>query len=360
MNLRVAKLRQELSERELDAILISNAHNRRYLSGFVGTAGFLLVTPQEAILATDFRYLEQASAQAPDFKVHRIEGEVEKWLPGLAADVGVKRIAFEAEEVTFAGYRRLKDAIAEPTAELMPTVGVVEQLRALKDAAELGHIERAVALADAAYAHAASWMRPGVTEKQVAWELERFIRENGGDGVSFDLIVAAGPNGAKPHHHPTDRPIAPGEPVVMDLGALEGGYCSDLTRTVCLEPANSTFERVYDTVLGAQLIAIATVAAGMTGEQADNLARRVIAEAGHGENFGHGLGHGVGLAIHESPRLGKASSDVLKDGMVVTIEPGIYLTGWGGVRIEDMVVLENGRARVLTKAPKDSSLLSIR
>lgn len=357
MKARVEKLRQELPEKGLEAVLISNAHNRSYLSGFVGTAGFLLITPQEAILATDFRYVEQASLQAPDFKIHRIEGEVEKWFPGLAAQVGVQRIGFEAEDVSFATHRRLKDAVAEARVELVPTDGLVEQLRAIKDDAELGHIQRAIALADAAFEHVAAGMRPSMTERQVAWELERFIRENGGEGVSFELIVAAGPNGAKPHHHPTDRPIGRGEPVVMDLGAIAGGYCSDLTRTVCMGEPDSTFEKIYDIVLGAQLAAIATVGVGMTGEQADGLARKVILEAGYGDNFGHGLGHGVGLEIHEHPRLGKASSDVLKDGMVVTIEPGIYLTGWGGVRIEDMVVLENGRARVLTRAPKDGGVI---
>jgi Xaa-Pro aminopeptidase len=191
-----------------------------------------------------------------------------------------------------------------------------------------------------------------MTEKEVAWEIEKNLRQKGSEGVPFEIIVASGPNSALPHARPTDKTICPGEPVVIDMGARINGYCSDLSRTLFLGRANETFQEIYNIVLQAQTAAIEGTKSEMLASQADQLARSVIQQAGYGDAFGHGLGHGVGLAVHESPRLGLSSSDSLVDGMVFTIEPGIYLAGQGGVRIEDMVVLENGKARVLTKATK--------
>ena len=193
-----------------------------------------------------------------------------------------------------------------------------------------------------------------MTEKEVAWEIERFMREHQSQSVPFEVLVQSGPNSALPHAQPSDRKIGPGEPVVMDIGAKVEGYASDLTRTVCVGKPDAQFKKVYDTVLAAQLAAVALIKEGMTGEHADSLARIVIKEAGHGDAFGHSLGHGVGLAVHEAPRLGPNSTDVLKNSMIFSIEPGIYLPGWGGVRIEDLATLENGRIRVLSAAPKIS------
>jgi Xaa-Pro aminopeptidase len=195
-------------------------------------------------------------------------------------------------------------------------------------------------------------IEPGWTEKRVAWEIEKYIREHGGDALSFATLVGAGERGAMPHCFPTDRTLEQGEGVVIDMGVDLGGYMSDLTRTIFLGQPSDQFKRIYDIVLAAQQTAQELVEAGMTGEQAHLLAQNVIAEAGHGEHFGHGLGHGVGLQIHEAPRLGQASKDILSDNMVFTIEPGIYLSGWGGVRIEDVVVMERGKARVMSHAPK--------
>ena len=191
-----------------------------------------------------------------------------------------------------------------------------------------------------------------MTEREVAWEMEKFLREEGSEEIPFHVIVASGPNSSLPHAKPTERAIQCGEPIVIDFGARVGGYCSDLTRTLCLGSQDDTFRNNYDLVLGAQLTALATLEAGMSGEQADRLARTVIVQGGHGEAFGHGLGHGIGLAGHESPRLGPKSEDILDEKMVFTVEPGIYLSGWGGIRIEDMVVLKHGKAEVLTKANK--------
>ena len=355
MSDRLARLRTRLQQQELDALLVSTPENRRYLSGFTGSAGYLVITQQDAVLATDFRYIEQAGQQAPAFRVHRISGDL-AWLPKLLQELGVRRVGLESQNLTMAIYQQLTQAIQELPQEEQPTLtataDLVEELRAIKDPQELASLQRAIDLGDQAFAQVAPTIRPGMTEQQVAWELERIMRESGAESVSFELIVAAGPNAALPHHRPSDHVIQEGEPVVIDMGAQFDGYCSDLSRTICLGAADETFRRVYDTVLGAQLTAINTIQAGMSGADCDGLARTVIEEAGYGENFGHSLGHGVGLAVHEYPRVGPRATERLQDGMVFTIEPGIYLPGWGGVRIEDVVILENGRARILSHAPK--------
>jgi Xaa-Pro aminopeptidase len=354
MSDRLGRLRDLLTSNELDAILISQGENRRYLSGFTGSAGSLLLSQDQAVLATDFRYVEQARAEAPDFEVVRMTDDLSKWLPPQAAEMSVRKLGFEEADLPYSTYRQLAAAVDEAQSDVsfVPTKSLVERLRAAKDRTELEYLAQAAALADAALEEVLPDIRSGVSEKELAWQIERFIRENGSEPLPFDIIVASGPNSALPHAKPTDRALENGEPVVIDIGARVSGYCSDVSRTICLGNEDSTFARVYDIVLGAQLAAMATVQSGMSGEQADQLARTVIAQAGHGDAFGHGLGHGVGLAAHEEPRLGPRSSSVLADGMVFTIEPGIYVSGWGGVRIEDTVVLENGKARSLTGASK--------
>jgi len=354
MSNRLDALRRRLGQGELEAVLISQSDNRRYLSGFTGSAGFLLVSRDRALLAIDFRYVEQAQAEAPAFEVVRTQSAPSKWLPPLLADLGVRRLGFEDRDLSFSSYKELAQALGGNGSEtgLVPAGGLVEPLRAVKEDAELRNLEAAAALADAALAGVLPGVEAGISEKELAWRLESFLRESGSEPLPFEIIVASGPNSALPHARPTDRAIRGGEPVMIDLGARVGGYCSDMTRTICLGDEDSTFARVYDIVLGAQLTAMATLQAGMTGEEADHLGRTAIAQAGYEESFGHGLGHGVGLAAHEEPRLGPASADVLADGMVFTIEPGIYIPGWGGVRIEDTAVLEQGRLRQLTTASK--------
>lgn len=352
MRERLERLRRRLEGEGLDALLVSQAQNRRYLSGFTGSAGMLLISGEGAVLATDSRYVEQAREQARDFEVVRIEGEPGGWLPGLVASTGGGRIGLEAADLSHAVYRRMVEVAVGEKTEFVPTEGLVESLRAVKDEAEREHIARAVALADAAFEQVAPTIRPGMSELEVAWALERCMRELGSEPVPFDIIVASGPNAALPHHRPSGHTVQAGEPVVIDMGAVCRGYCSDLSRTICPGGGDKRFDAVYDLVLGAQLTAIATIAEGMTGEQADALARQVIEQGGHGERFGHGLGHGIGLAPHEQPRLGRASRDVLARGMVFTVEPGVYIPGWGGVRIEDVVVLDEGGARALSAASK--------
>ncbi len=359
MNDRITRLRAVLAERELDGALISNAQNRRYLSGFTGSAGYLLVTSDDAIIATDFRYYEQSATQAPDYRLVKMMTGFDSWLPPLFAGLGGKKVAFEAADLTVSAHGHVRKTLAAlPEAEqpqLVPTTNLVEGLRVMKEPSEIEALQKAVDLGDAAFTDVAQRVEPGWTEKQVAWEIEKYIREHGGDGLSFDTIIAGGPWGAMPHAYPRDRKLEAGEGVVIDMGCDVGGYMSDLTRTIFLGKPDDQFKKIYDIVLTAQRTAEEMVKPGMTGGECHMIAHNVIEAAGYGETFGHGLGHGIGLQVHEAPRVGRTSDDELKDTMVFTIEPGIYITGWGGVRIEDMVVLENGKARIMSGAPKLAS-----
>jgi Xaa-Pro aminopeptidase len=348
------KLRQSLAEKELDGILVSQPDNRYYLSGFNGSSGFLLITPQDTILATDFRYTEQARGQAADYEIVQITGDIADWFPKLVTDLNLNTLGFEAEDITFAIYRQLTDTLnkTESKLRLVATNGLIESLRAVKEPEEIELITRAVDIADHAFGHIQDVIHAGMTENELAWEIEKLLRENGSEAIPFDIIVASGPNSALPHARPSQRTISSGEPVVIDIGARYHGYSSDLSRTIWVGAPDATLRKVYDTVLGAQLTALAIIREDMTGKEADSLARTVIDQAGYGDAFGHGLGHGIGLATHELPSLGPKSPDRLVDGMVFTIEPGIYLSGWGGVRIEDVAVMEASKPRVITKARK--------
>ncbi len=281
-------------------------------------------------------------------------GKVSDWFNGLTAIPGLKKLGFESGDITHALYRVLTEAIhqAGSPVQLVPVEGLVETLRAVKEPGEIDSIKKAVEITDRAFAHIEETVHAGMTELEIAWELEKFQRDNGSQSMPFEIIVASGPNAALPHAKPSDKRVAEGEPIVIDMGARINGYCSDFTRTICIGRQDDTFRKVYDTVLGAQLAAIALIKAGMTGREADGFARTVIEEAGHGDEFGHSLGHGTGLAAHEQPRLGPNSDDILEDGMVFSVEPGIYIPGWGGVRIEDLACLENGKINVLSKGRK--------
>jgi len=352
---RLRKLRTSIAEKGLGALLLSQPENLRYISGFTGSSGWLLVSGQKAILATDFRYVEQAKGESPDFEILQTKQELHDWLPGLASDLGWRKLGFEANFISYDSSHKLSEAIAtrQVNLELVPTAGIVEQLRSIKEPEELGSITEAVELADAVFEQARAIIRPDTTEKEAAWEIEKLLRQAGSEGMPFEIIVASGPNSALPHARPTEKLICSGEPVLIDMGARINGYCSDLSRTLFLGETDKSLQKIYNIVVKAQTAAIERVESGMDASQADQLARSVVEQAGYGDAFGHGLGHGVGLAVHEFPRLGPTSFDSLADGMVFTIEPGIYLAGQGGVRIEDMVVLENGKAKVLSKAKRD-------
>ena len=355
MKERLNKLVERLSEKELDAILISAPENRQYLSGFTGSAGYLFIAKGKAVLVTDSRYTEQATQQASDFQVVQVRGGWD-WLLELLKETGVQRLGFESQDMTVATYNRLIEAVKEDAGlekvSLVAASGLAEEQRITKDKGELASLQKAIDASDRAMETVCPTIQEGMTEREVAWRMEMAMREFGADGISFDTIVAAGPNGAMAHHMPSDKAISKGEPIVIDMGARVDGYCSDITRTVLVGEPDDTFRKIYDIVLGAQLTAINTVRPGMSGGDCDELSRGVIAEAGYGDNFGHSLGHGVGLAVHENPRVAPKSTDTLEPAMVFTVEPGIYISGWGGVRIEDIVVLDDKGATPLSKASK--------
>jgi len=355
MKERVDGIVAQFPEQELDGVLISAPENRRYLSGFSGSSGYLFITKDNAVLVTDSRYTEQATNQSPDFEVRQVRGGW-GWLVEELKASGVKKVGFESQDMTVSSYNSLIEAVKGDSllsnVSLVPAPGLAENQRIIKDNEELALLQLAIDAADRAMDLVCPAITPGMTEREVAWKMETAMRNAGADTISFDTIVAAGPNGAMAHHQPTDYVIKHGDPIVIDMGAKVGGYCSDLSRSIAVGEADETFKKIYDIVLGAQLTAINTVKVGMTGEEADSLSRDVIAEAGYGDTFGHSLGHGVGLVIHENPRVGPRSPDVLELNTVFTVEPGIYLTGWGGIRIEDIMILRGDGAVPLSKAAK--------
>jgi Xaa-Pro aminopeptidase len=361
MQHRLAQVRQLMYDQQLDALLVTDAANRRYLSGFSGSAGSLLLSADRALLLSDFRYQVQAAREAPDFEFRLLAnaGALPAALPALLRELGLDtpraRLGFEAANVSVAQYSALQQAFKTEQLRVswLATEGLVEQARRRKDAAELATLRRAIAITDAAFAAVRPLLRPEMREREAAWELEKAMRERGADGLAFDIIVAAGENGSRPHARAGDDLLGRGQPIVMDFGALLEGYHADMTRTVVLGEADERFWQIYNIVLAAQQAAEAGVRAGLTGQQADAIARDQIAAAGYGDAFGHSLGHGVGLAIHEGPRLAQTSQDTLAAGAVVSIEPGIYLPGWGGVRIEDLVALTETGLDVLTQSSKD-------
>lgn len=333
-------------------MLITGEANRRYLSGFTGTAATLLIAPQDRRLVTDSRYTEQAQRQAPGFDViENVDtlGEVAAWV----GERGIGRLGVESEHMSLKHHRELVERLADEAQApaVKPLDGLVEAQRIVKDEAELALLREAVRLADDVMAAAGETVAAGMTERELSLELERLIRESG-DGPSFPTIVAGGPNAAMAHHSPGLRPIGAGEPVIVDLGVRLDGYCSDITRTFTAGPSDARFDEIYRIVLEAQAATEAGTRAGMTGREADALARQVIADAGYGQHFGHGTGHGVGLEIHEAPTLSPRGANVLPTGAVASVEPGIYLPGWGGVRIEDLVVIGADGVDVLTQAAK--------
>lgn len=353
---RLKRLAKKLIANNVDGILIGSYSNRRYLSAFTGSDGWLLITASRACLAVDFRYVEQAIKQSPNFEMHHVKGDISNWLPSLLKDCQITRLAVEADHISLSLYQAIckLEQISNKKIQIIPLKGIVESIRAIKDHDELGYIVKAAEIADRAMLFAHSHLRSGITEKQMAWELECYLRQEGSEPIPFEIIVASGENSAFPHARPTDKVIAASEPITIDLGARYNGYCSDISRTFIIEKPGAKFVAIYNIVLSAQLAGLSVIASGMTGKRADSLIRGVIDKAGYNENFGHGSGHGVGLDIHEQPRLSILSEDVLDDNMVFTIEPGIYIPGWGGIRIEDTVTLDNGKLVCLTKSSKEA------
>jgi len=354
---RVPRLRGLLGEADCDALLVTRLVNIRYLTGFTGSAALLLVRPDGVLFVTDGRYRDQSVIELGEAGVEAeilvglTAGKQKEHLQGAAA--GVARLGLEAGGVTWAQQRKF-DADWFPDAELVPTEGLAEGLRKVKDAGEVDRMADAAAIADAALAKVRHRLADGLTEEQFALELDLEMRRGGATGPSFETIVASGPNGAKPHHRPSRRRIERRELVVVDFGAVVDGYCSDMTRTLCVGgPASGTAQRMVDVVAESQRAGVEAVRAGVEGKAVDGACRDVIAEAGWADAFLHSTGHGVGLEIHEDPRVASTSTDTLVAGHVVTVEPGVYLADHGGVRIEDTMVVTEDGCRILTNAPKE-------
>lgn len=344
---RLGLLRDLIRQQGLDGVLVSKPENRRYFSGFTGSSGHLLITLEEARLITDFRYIEQAAGQAPNFTIVRHGSDLYPTLKTEIDGTGLKKVGFEGDFLTWDAQQRLTGVAPE-------TVSVhLDDLRMAKDDTEIALIRKAVQLADDAFTHVLPFIKPGVSEADIALELEFHMRKNGAEKLAFDIIVASGKRSALPHGRASAKRIEAGDLVTMDFGAVYQGYHSDITRTVCVGRATARQREVYDLVLAAQLAGVAAVAPGKTGREVDAVARDIISAAGYGDYFGHGLGHGVGLAIHEQPRLAPGSETLLAPGMAVTVEPGIYLPDWGGVRIEDTVVVSAAGAEILTASSKE-------
>ena len=359
MPARLGRVRQQLATRELDALLVSQPENRRYLSGFTGSAGYLLISASQAVLLSDFRYMTQAPQQAPDFEFVRLDRDFpRKTLPELAARLGVQRLGFEAADVSVALHQRFAAALGDAgwRGDLVAVEGLVEELRAVKDDAELAIIAEAVRIVDDAFASLVGTIKPGQSEREVAWTLEKLIRDEGAEGLSFATIIASGPNAAKPHHGLSDREIQKGEPIVCDFGARFEGYCSDITRTICIGPGDGRFDEIYGLVLRAQLEAEQRIGPGIEARIADQYARDIISAAGYGDQFGHGLGHGVGLEVHEVPFVNTHGATELAPAMAVTVEPGIYLPDWGGVRIEDIGFVRQQGLEIINRASKTPNI----
>jgi len=339
---------ERLQEAIEEPLLVSNLVNVRYLAGFDSSNAALVVEPERVRLFSDFRYAELGrSVEGVDFV------ETKRSLYAALAELLEGRLGFEADDLTYGKW----ETLAASGLELVPRRGLVEELRVVKDEGELEAVRRAAALTSDAYARFAEETFVGRTERDLAWRMDELFHELGAEAPAFETIVAAGPNGARPHSRPSDREVGAGETVVVDSGAKLDGYCSDCTRTFATGPLPEQLQEAYAVCLAAQLAGLEAVRAGATGVEADAAARRVIEDAGFGEAFGHGLGHGVGVNVHEAPRLARESSDTLVAGNVVTVEPGIYLEGLGGIRIEDLVIVGGGGPEVLTEFTKD--LLSV-
>ncbi|MCS7461659.1 Xaa-Pro peptidase family protein [Paenibacillus doosanensis] len=352
---RIERLRALLQQQGLQALLITNATNRMYMTGFTGSSGVVLISEAKAYLLTDFRYMTQAPAQAAGYEVVEHAPNPMDTVKELLTKQGIGKVGFEQNDMTYGAYLGTAKALAG--IELAATEGLVEQLRMIKDEAEIAVMQEAADLADRTFTHILGYLKPGAKEADIALEIEMFVRRNGAASTSFETIVASGERSALPHGKASDRILQTNEFVKLDYGAYYNRYCSDITRTVVLGKPTDKHKEIYNIVLEAQLETLDKIKPGMTGKEADAIARDIIARYGYGDHFGHGTGHGLGMEIHEAPRLSKQGNTVLTPGMTVTVEPGIYLPGFGGVRIEDDIVITDTGIKILTKSSKDFIVL---
>lgn len=347
------KLRRSVKKLSADGILITDEINVTYLTGFTGDSSYLLLTQKGAIVLSDSRYTSQLEEECPglDFEIRDSRVTMMSMLGKTLSKMGVQSLAFEGDAYSKSGYDKLESSIPDIT--LVQTSGLVEDLRQIKDKYEVSEIERSIGMAQRAFEVIRHSMTPNQTEAEIAHNLEHQIRAYGGDKCAFEPIVGVGPRAALPHAIKTDRQIGESPFVLIDWGAKAGQYMSDLTRVLVTGKLSSKLDKIYNIVLKAQLAAIDKIKPGVSMDVVDSAARGLIAKSGYGKKFGHGLGHGFGLQIHENPRISPGNTDLIQAGMVITIEPGIYLPGWGGVRIEDDILVTSDGHRVLTSTPKN-------
>ncbi len=346
----IARFRQYLTEQGLEAFLLANTANCRYLSDFTGTDAYLLLTREANFLLTDSRYSLQAVKEAQGFQVITYQDTLAEALKVLCARYSLIRLGLEKEVITLGFFEKLQHSI--PYVEFVPLPDPLEKYRQVKTEPELYKIRKAAEITDMAFAHILEFVRPGITEKEIALELEFFMRNLGAERNAFDFIVASGERGALPHGTASNKVIQKGEMLTLDIGCVYQGYNSDMTRTIFIGQPDARQKEIYEVVLKAQETALTALKPGMAGADVDAVARDVISQAGYGDFFGHGLGHGVGLEIHEGPRLSPRDHTILEPGMVVTVEPGIYLPGWGGVRIEDLTLITREGCEIISKSSK--------
>ena len=351
---RVEKLRNCMKELEVDGYFVTTLQNVRYLTGFTGTTGVAFVTANEQFFITDFRYREQATEQCKNFEVIIHQTGVFQELARIIDDLGLQRIAIEADEMNVATYQQLQSIL---NIEMLPTSGLIEKIREVKDASEIKIIRQAIEIADRAFEHILTFIKPGVTEIQVANELDFYMRSLGASGVSFDTIVASGVRSSMPHGVASQKVIESGDLITLDFGCYYEGYVSDMTRTIALGTIDSKLKEIYEIVLRANEIVNENTKAGMTGQQMDALARDYITQKGYGDDFGHSTGHGIGLDIHEGPSISYRNEEPLVVNNIVTNEPGIYLAGLGGVRIEDDLLIKEDGVEILNHSPKELIIL---
>jgi len=351
--MRLDKIRRKLAENKLDALIVTSPPNIFYLSGFSGTSATLLIDPKHAILFTDFRYIEQAAAEAPGFEIVKVTGDPYAVIGEMIKGLFV--IGIEEEALSLGDFQKLQQALSGHRFE--NASAIFKNLRQIKDETEIGLIRKAIEITDHAFAQTLSKIYPGMTEEELSLELEFLQRKMGASGRSFDYIVASGTRSALPHGVASSKKIQKGEFLTLDIGAIYQRYCSDFTRTLYLGKPESKHLEVYDIVLEAQLAGLKALKPGVKAKDVDAAAREVITRAGYGEYFGHSLGHSLGIEIHETPYLNTRDETVLEPGMVLTIEPGIYIPDWGGVRIEDVALVTNSGAEVLTQTPKQCIII---
>ncbi|RBW70598.1 M24 family metallopeptidase [Bacillus taeanensis] len=351
---RIERLREQFSSYEIDGMLITSKSNRRYMTNFTGTAGVVLISSKEAKLITDFRYVDQANEQAEGYEIVQHKGAIIDEVAKQAEKMNIKKLGFEQDYLTYSVFHGYQQKV---TSHFVPVTGLIEKLRLIKDESEIKILKEAANIADAAFKHILTYIRPGLTELEVSNELEFFMRKNGAVSSSFDIIVASGLRSALPHGVATEKVIEKGEFITLDFGAYYKGYCSDITRTISIGEPPEKLKEIYEIVLEAQLRGMSQIKKGISGREADAITRDYISEKGYGEYFGHSTGHGIGLEVHEGPGLSAKSDTILKPGMVVTVEPGIYISGLGGVRIEDDLLITDSGNESFTHSTKDLILL---